>query len=268
MKNFIVIEKTGQVNNISLKKPITIDDLYKKCNFRKKDNFDKRHTWKIDENEYVTLFSRNDGRAGTENKYELPPPLDKDLYFGTMAIIKHSSEIINNNKIQDFTKDSWKKIYEKLMGGFEDLNETDESSEEEVIPKKYKTKQGYSKEDGFIVDDNYIDEDTNSNMDDNESSIETDDDSDSEDSDDMSDLSSDEENDKDNDANEDVYDEDGDDEDGEECCDYDDEDGDISSTANENNASDTSQKNIKEKKSKKKQTSNNDSELSEEEYHY
>ena len=72
MKNFIVIEKTGQVNNISLKKPITIDDLYKKCNFRKKDNFDKRHTWKIDENEYVTLFSRNDGRVELKTSMNCP----------------------------------------------------------------------------------------------------------------------------------------------------------------------------------------------------
>ena len=50
----------------------------------------------------------------------------------------------------------WEKIYEKLMGGFEDLIDDDEESEEDYIPPQFKTKQGYSKEDNFIVDDDDI----------------------------------------------------------------------------------------------------------------
>ena len=47
----------------------------------------------------------------------------------------------------------WNKLYEKLFGGFEDLDGDDSFSDEEEIPEHMKTKEGYSKEDGFIVDD-------------------------------------------------------------------------------------------------------------------
>ena len=53
-------------------------------------------------------------------------------------------------------RDTWNKIYEKLFGGFEDLNATaaeddEEEDELEMIPVDKKTKQGYLK-DGFVVD--------------------------------------------------------------------------------------------------------------------
>ena len=63
---------------------------------QKNDNFEKRTTWKHGDN-YVSIFSKNKGRANTENKYDLPPPLDNDLYFGTIVIVKHTEQNINNN---------------------------------------------------------------------------------------------------------------------------------------------------------------------------
>ena len=51
--------------------------------------------------------------------------------------------------------DLWEKIYEKLFGGFEDLDATaeeDEMSDELANVQSMKTKTGYLK-DGFIVDD-------------------------------------------------------------------------------------------------------------------
>ena len=36
------------------------------------------------------MYSKNTGRANTENKYELPPPVDSDLYFD--ALIKRLQE--------------------------------------------------------------------------------------------------------------------------------------------------------------------------------
>ena len=48
--------------------------------------------------------------------------------------------------------EEWKKIRENLMGGFEDLDEEEEESEEEYVDPKDLTKQGYKK-DGFVVED-------------------------------------------------------------------------------------------------------------------
>ncbi len=152
MVKVIIIEKGCNLKCSEIKN-VKVDVLYKKCNFRKKDDFDKRHTWKMDDTNYVTIFSKNKGRANSENKYDLPPPVDTDLYYGSMLLLKHETDEIKNENIKDLTIEEWNKLYEKLFGGFEDLNEEDSYSEEEEIPEHLKTKDGYSKEGGFVVDD-------------------------------------------------------------------------------------------------------------------
>ena len=94
-----------------------------------------------------------------KNKYDLPPPLDKKLYYGSLLIIKHDTKELNNENVLDFSVKEWLELYERLFGGFEDLNDDDSYSEEEEIPAHLKTKEGYSKEDGFIVSDNEEDND-------------------------------------------------------------------------------------------------------------
>ena len=96
-------------------KKFKLDALYKKCNFRKNDNFDKRHTWKMDDINYVTIFSKNKGRANSENKYDLPPPVDKDLYYGSMLLLKHETDEIKNENVKDLTIEEWNKLYEEII---------------------------------------------------------------------------------------------------------------------------------------------------------
>ncbi len=154
MVKVILIDKGCNIKTSEIKN-LEIDKLYKKCNLRKKDNFDLRHTWSLSkENLYISIFCKNKGRANSENKYDLPPPLDNELYFGSMLLVKHSNKnFTNSNDAKDIKINEWNKLYEKLFGGFEDLNDEDSYSEEEEIPEHLKTKEGYSKEDGFIVDD-------------------------------------------------------------------------------------------------------------------
>lgn len=127
------------------------EDLYKKCNFRKNDNFDKRHTYSYNTFNY-TVYGKDKGKANTENKYELPPPLDNTLFFGTIAIVKYTKD----NKVLSITKEEWNEVYNYLMGGFDDIgtNSDDdyESDELENVSKEKLTKDGYLKDD-FIVDD-------------------------------------------------------------------------------------------------------------------
>ena len=150
MPKIVIISKTGGLSTTSAK-GLTLDSLYKKCKFRKVDHFSKRNTWKDGDN-WVSVYSRNIGRAGGENKYELPPPIDKELYFGEMAVIRHGDEVPSDSNIKDLSHGEWKTIYEKCMGGFEDLDQEEEESEEEEIPEHLKTAQGYMK-DGFVVED-------------------------------------------------------------------------------------------------------------------
>ena len=166
MTGFVQIDKTGTIKEIT-KKNLTRETLYKYPGFKKPDGFEKRTTWdvSIEGNRHIIeLWSRDFGKAGTENKYDFPPPCDTSLYFGTCSLIKVSHE---DDKILDFDGDTWLKIYEKLFGGFEDLGceDSDESEDElENVPSKYKTKNGYLK-DGFVVDSS-SDKNTDSDDDD------------------------------------------------------------------------------------------------------
>ena len=90
---------------------------------------------------------------------DMPPPIDNELYYGSMLLIKHDTAELSNGNVSDLSTEDWEKYYEKLFGGFEDLGEEDSYSDEEEIPEHMKTKEGYSKEDGFIVDDDEEEDD-------------------------------------------------------------------------------------------------------------
>tara|TARA_B100001093_G_scaffold520378_1_gene615258 strand:- start:7403 stop:8083 length:681 start_codon:yes stop_codon:yes gene_type:complete len=152
MVKLIIVDKGGNLKCSEVKN-FNIETLYKKCNLRKKDNFNKKTTWKMDNNYFVSLFAKDKGRATSENKYDLPPPVDKELYFGSMLLVKHCYNDLTNETAEDFDLEEWNKLYEKLFGGFEELGDDDSYSEEEDIPSHLQTKQGYSKEDGFVVSD-------------------------------------------------------------------------------------------------------------------
>lgn len=154
MVKFVVVGKFGEAKTLTVGN-LNVNELYKKCKFRKKDYFSKRHTWKVNRNEqciYIHIYAKDSGRPATINKFELPPPVDKDLFYGTLGIIATSDK--EGNNLVDLTHKEWDKIYTALMGGFEDLDSNEEErSSDEYIPPELKTKQGYSKENNFIVED-------------------------------------------------------------------------------------------------------------------
>ena len=179
----ILIDKTGELKEVKLN---DMENLYKTCKLKKPDNFDLRHTWKvkIQSDKYkIKLYAKDEGRANTENKYDLPPPIDNDLFFGNMLVIGND----NDDEIIDMSVELWEQIYEKLFGGFENLKDTakeDEEEEDELdnIPDNMKTKEGYLK-DGFIVeneDDEDDDLDYEAEDDDDEEDFDDDDNNDDE----------------------------------------------------------------------------------------
>ena len=174
MTTILIVNQLGNISELLVKK-LKMDDLYKKCNYRKQDGFELRNTWKVKlDNKYYTLelHGKVDGKANMENKYEMPPPVDKILYFGALAIVNKDE----NNNIVSLSKKEWEDIYEKLYGGFEDLDATAEEDENELdelkdVPKHLKTKSGYLK-DGFVVDEGEDEEDEDDEDEDDELSYE------------------------------------------------------------------------------------------------
>merc|ERR1711871_281280 len=145
MYTILIIDKTGFIKQSRVTN-IQDDEMYKKAGLKTPGSFLLQTTWKmqLSKKYEIKVFAKTDGRAGYENKYELPPPIDKELYFGNIILV---------NQNGDLTIEEWKTIYDKLHGGFEDLEESDEESdedEEEDSHQEY-VKEGYKK-DGFIVD--------------------------------------------------------------------------------------------------------------------
>lgn len=158
-----IVEQNGSLSEKSVK-DLNTDNYYKCCSYRKKDGFEKRTEWKVDIDKKklkVEVWSRNDGKANTENKYDFPPPIDNELYFGKCLVVCYEK-----NNVCDLSNDLWLKIYEHLFGGFESLDEEEEmSDDEEELAGKPVTKEGYLK-DNFVVSDNDDDDEDDDDDDD------------------------------------------------------------------------------------------------------
>jgi len=159
MPQIIIVEKTGLLKSLNVKE-YKEDELYKKCGFKKSDGFILQNEWsvKLDGQRYViAMYGKLDGKANMENKYDFPPPVDKNLYFGCCALVGLIRDDSNNRSLINLSIELWNRIYEKLFGGFEDLavtNLEDEEEEDELenVPKSMKTKKGGYLKDGFVVD--------------------------------------------------------------------------------------------------------------------
>lgn len=184
--DIIIVERLGSLKILSIK-DFKLEELYKKCGFKKAEDFVKQTEWnvKYEGQKYlIQVFAKTEGRANSENKYDFPPPIDTKLFYGSCAIVGQIKKDNGTNYV-NISVPFWNKIYEKLFGGFEDLATTakeDEEEEDELdnIPKEKKTKQGYLK-DGFVVDSSDTEENTVSD------SEEADDEDDSDDEDDEDD---------------------------------------------------------------------------------
>lgn len=162
MVRVVVIDKNSNKKETTLN--YDVSEFYKKCNYRNDKNFEKRHTWEFKEageTYYISVFAKDKGRANSENKYDLPPPIDSVLYYGTLLFVKtFTNENFEKENLDNLTLEEWEKCYEKLFGGFESLGEDDSEETDELddISDSEKTKEGYHK-DGFVVDDDEEDED-------------------------------------------------------------------------------------------------------------
>lgn len=147
MVNIIIVEKSGNIKQKNITE-LNKSELYKHGGFKTAKDFEYQTSWKVelDKTYEIELYAKKNGRAGQENKYEFPPPVDEELYFGSCVLL---------NKKGDLTASEWEDIYNYLYGGFEDLDDDDEDDEDVEYEK---TKQGYAKDD-FIVDDDEEEDD-------------------------------------------------------------------------------------------------------------
>jgi len=165
MPNLIlIVDKTGKIKELEVKN-YDENELYKKAGFNTSGGFELQTEWGAEINGKsfsISLYGKLNGRAGQENKYEFPPPIDNTLLFGSCVIVNKE-----NGQASNISKEEWNSVYEHLYGGFEDIGDEDSEEEETDDDDRPKTKEGYVK-DGFIVDDNEEEEDDDEDEDDYE----------------------------------------------------------------------------------------------------
>lgn len=79
---------------------------------------------------FLHLFGYQTGKAGTENKHELPPPHDSILCFGDILVVATASEGDWSQPLE-FKISDYEQFYTRAFGGFEELDEEGEDLEEE-----------------------------------------------------------------------------------------------------------------------------------------
>ena len=153
MITIILIKKTGILEEKNVKK-VDQDQIYKFCNYKNNNDFSCLHCYQNKTSTYE-IYGKTSGKANYENKYELPPPIDEKLFFGTLIILKKE-----NDTYCDLTLEEWEKTYEHLFGGFEDIEDSENeerSMDSEIYEDEEYTNEGYLK-DGFVVDDDELQE--------------------------------------------------------------------------------------------------------------
>jgi hypothetical protein len=151
MPSIVLVETNGNLKDVKLKS-VSDEELTKKYGLKIAD---AKHSWAvtIGKNVYdVALYAKTTGRAGQENKYEFPPPVDSELYFGKCVLVNSGGNI---------TVAEWGRIYENLYGGFDDIGADDSDEDDEDMDDVPLTKTGYMKDD-FVVDDDELDDDVES----------------------------------------------------------------------------------------------------------
>ena len=157
MPTILIVEKSGVIKESNIKTWVE-SDLYKKAGFKTPENFAKAHEWTIDGTTVALYGKTTGGKAGQENKYDFPPPVDTTLFFGSCILTVAEGSL---------KATQWDTIYETLFGGFEDIGSEDseESEDEDDELDLPRTKEGYVK-DGFIVDDELEDDEDDDDNDD------------------------------------------------------------------------------------------------------
>ncbi len=146
----VIIAKGGEIREANVADTESLS-MARKCGHRSAAHFAKRASWPAagEKNVTVELWAKTEGRAGGENKYDFPPPVDKTLFFGGCCLVAKSR---STGGSVDLEASTWAKTYEKLFGGFEDLVDEQESEDElATVPDEEKTETGYLK-DGFVTD--------------------------------------------------------------------------------------------------------------------
>jgi len=126
MSSILVLTQKAEVKQAKLSSDNVTFDVIQKF-FKKKTAPELLCTYPY-KNLTLFLFGYTKGKAGTENKHELPPPHDETLAFGDIVIVVSKDERSFANPIL-FKVSDYELFYSKVFGGFEELEDYDDDDD-------------------------------------------------------------------------------------------------------------------------------------------
>ncbi len=125
----ILLLTKGEVKRIKLRDakdttPLTLESI--QTIIKKKTPIKLLHTFEFAGNT-LTFFGYTSGKTGTENKHELPPPLDDKQHFGDILVIASKDGTTWETPIA-FTPEQYEVFYQRAFGDFNDDNSDSSSS--------------------------------------------------------------------------------------------------------------------------------------------
>ena len=145
MSKFFVIEKDGKFKSGLIKE---INDLYKKCNFRKSEGFSQITTW-TKSDIIVELWGRIDGKNNVKNSYKFPKNVTKQI-FGNCCVVSKSKGVLI-----DMDEELWKKICNDFT---DDTNTNDNDTNTNDNDTNVTNILDYSSDDSsFSSEDSFMD---------------------------------------------------------------------------------------------------------------
>jgi hypothetical protein len=127
----VLLTQKAEVKSASLVTAVdgTINLAMVQALIKKKETIEILGSYK-NKNQYLFLFGYTAGKAGTENKHELPPPHDTTLYFGDIVVIA-SKDPNSCTTPHSLSTAEYETFYTRAFGGFEELDSEEEEEEVE-----------------------------------------------------------------------------------------------------------------------------------------
>jgi transcription elongation factor S-II len=85
------------------------------------------YSWK---SQTLHLLGYKEGKAGTENQHELPPPCDKDLYFGDIVLLLSKDKKSFAHPLP-MKSEEYESFYTQMFEGFESVGSSDSDEEDD-----------------------------------------------------------------------------------------------------------------------------------------
>ena len=138
MTTSVIIRKNKKLEEVICHKNDNIEKFMKNKGYGEIKLY---NTWIFDDNLEVLMYGWTTGKYTNINKYELPEPVDHNLYYGDLFF-----QLKEDDVLIDFTIEMFEEFYTSMFDGFEDI----ENTEDEDIDY---LKEDYDYSDGFLVRD-------------------------------------------------------------------------------------------------------------------